>query len=307
MATAREGLGARWFWYSLLTVVGWAAWALLLKLGSLEIPDQPALFLQTLGMLPLALLLLVAGTVRGPQDRKGVAYSLLNGSITGIGILFLLAAYRKGGNTGVVSVSTALYPLVTCALAFVLLRERLSRRQWLGLALSVAAIVLFAWPSSAPSTADTTGAVGAVGAVGAAPLSLDSWLLCTFLALACFGIVGFLQKISTDRISAESALVWLIVGFVLLLPFIYTGPSTFQYSTRSIVYVVAGGLLNALGSWALLAAMKNGGKASIVVPMTAVYPMIVCLLAPFLLHEMLALMQGVGVALGLGAILLLAS
>jgi uncharacterized membrane protein len=302
MATPREGFGARWFWYALLTVVGWAAWALLLKLGSLEIPDQPALFLQTLGMLPLVPLLLARGKLRGPQDRRGVIYSLLNGAITGIGILFLLAAYRKGGNTGVVSVSTALYPLVTCALAFVLLRERLSGRQWLGLALSIAAIVLFAWPASAA----TRAADNALAAAPAAGLA-DSWLLYTLLALVCFGVVGFLQKVSTDRVSAESALVWLIVGFVLLLPFIYTGPATFHYPARSILYVVAGGMLNALGSWALLAAMKHGGKASIVVPMTAVYPMLVCLVAPLLLHEILTLVQGIGIALGLGAILLLAS
>jgi len=57
----------------------------------------------------------------------------------------------------------------------------------------------------------------------------------------------------------------------------------------------------------LLAAMKHGGKASIVVPMTAVYPMLVCLVAPLLLHEILTLVQGIGIALGLGAILLLAS
>ena len=302
MATPREGFGARWFWYALLTVVGWAAWALLLKLGSLEIPDRPALFLQTLGMLPLVPLLVAGGKLRGPQDRRGVIYSLLNGAITGIGILFLLAAYRKGGNTGVVSVSTALYPLVTCALAFVLLRERLSGRQWLGLALSIAAIVLFAWPAGAT----TSAANSALAPVPGAGLA-GSWLLYTLLALVCFGIVGFLQKLSTDRISAESALVWLIVGFVLLLPFIYSGPATFHYPARSILYVVAGGLLNALGSWALLAAMRHGGKASIVVPMTAVYPMLVCLVAPLLLHEILTLVQGIGIALGLGAILLLAS
>jgi transporter family protein len=301
MTTLREGVGARWFWYSLLTIAGWAAWALLLKLGSLEIPDAPALFLQTLGMLPLALLLLVAGTVRGPQDRRGVIYSLLNGSITGIGILFLLAAYRTGGNTAVVSVTTALYPLVTCALAVFLLRERLTRRQWLGLALSVAAIVLFAWPEHAAGDA-----AGNAAGAAASPL-LAPWLLYTILALACFGIVGFLQKVSTDRVSAESALVWLIVGFMLLLPFIYSGPSMFQYPPRSIAYVVAGGLLNALGSWALLAAMKNGGKAAIVVPMTAVYPLLVCVVAPLLLHEHLTRAQGAGVTLGLAAILLLAS
>jgi transporter family protein len=295
MNTGREGFGARWFWYSLLTIAGWAAWALLLKLGSLEIPDAPALFLQTLGMLPLALLLIAAGAVRGRQDRRGVIYSLLNGAITGIGILFLLAAYRTGGNTAVVSVTTALYPLVTCALAFAFLRERLTGRQWLGLGLSVAAIVLFAWP--APS-ADATAA--------SAPALFARWMLYTILALTCFGVVGFLQKISTDRVSAESALVWLIVGFMLLLPFIYTGPSMFHYPPPSIAFILAGGLLNALGSWALLAAMKNGGKAAIVVPMTAVYPLLVCLMAPLLLNEHLTAMQGSGVTLALAAIVLLA-
>lgn len=295
MSTVREGFGARWFWYSLLTIAGWAAWALLLKFGSLDIPDAPALFLQTLGMLPLALLLFTAGAVRGAQDRRGVIYSLLNGAITGIGILFLLAAYRSGGNTAVVSVTTALYPLVTCALALVLLRERLTARQWLGLALSVAAIVLFAWP--APSTD---------AAAASAPALFTRWMLYTILALTCFGVVGFLQKISTDRVSAESALVWLIVGFMLLLPFIYTGPSMFHYPPHSIAFVVAGGLLNALGSWALLAAMKSGGKAAIVVPMTAVYPLLVCLMAPLLLNEHLTAMQGAGVTLALAAIVMLA-
>ena len=133
------------------------------------------------------------------------------------------------------------------------------------------------------------------------------WLLYTILALSFFGIVGFLQKLSTDLLSAESALVWLTVGFVLMEPFLYSGPSMFHYSARSITFVVAGGLLNALGSWALLAAMKNGGKASVVVPMTAVYPMVVCVVAPLILKEHLTSIQAAGIACGMGAIFLLAS
>jgi transporter family protein len=144
MPLLRRSSGSRWFWYSLLTVIGWAAWALLLKVGSGQMPGDAALFFQTLGMLPLLLPLLVAGSVRGPWNLKGIVYSLLNGILTGIGILFLLAAYRTGGNTGVVSVTSALYPLVTCALAVLLLRERLSRRQLAGVALSMVSIVLFA-------------------------------------------------------------------------------------------------------------------------------------------------------------------
>jgi len=137
-------------------------------------------------------------------------------------------------------------------------------------------------------------------------MHIAPWLLFTGLALACFGIVGLLQKLSTDLVSAESALVWLIAGFLLLEPFVYSGTSTFQYSGRSIACIFLAGVLNALGSWAILAAMKSGGKASVVVPLTAVYPMVVCLVAPFVLHEHITRMQGVGIACGLGAIFLLA-
>jgi len=136
-------VNTRWFWYSILTVIGWAGWAIFLKLGSEEIPSEPSLFLQTAGMVPLAVLLLLAGSVRGPQSKRGIVYSLLNGIITGAGILCLLAAYRSGGNTSVVAVTTALYPLVTFLLAVLVLREKLSKSQMFGLGLATVSIVIF--------------------------------------------------------------------------------------------------------------------------------------------------------------------
>jgi len=133
----------RWLWYSLLTIVGWAAWAIFLKIGSVEIPSEPSLFLQTAGMVPLAVILVLAGSTRGSRSKRGIAYSLLNGIITGIGILCLLAAYRSGGNTSVVAVTSSLYPLVTFALAVLLLREKLTAVQLFGLILATASIVIF--------------------------------------------------------------------------------------------------------------------------------------------------------------------
>jgi bacterial/archaeal transporter family protein len=138
-------------------------------------------------------------------------------------------------------------------------------------------------------------------------MHIATWLIFTILALVCFGVVGLLQKLSTDLVSAESALIWLIVGFLLLEPFIYPGRSLLNYSTRSLAFVFAAGVLNALGSWAVFAAMKSGGKASVVVPMTAVYPIVVCLFAPLVLHEHITRLQGTGIACGIVAIFLLAS
>ena len=51
--------------------------------------------------------------------------------------------------------------------------------------------------------------------------------------------------------------------------------------------------------------MKSGGKASIVAPFTALYPLIVVILAPLILHESVTLLQGIGVGCSLVAVILL--
>jgi transporter family protein len=67
------------------------------------------------------------------------------------------------------------------------------------------------------------------------------------------------------------------------------------------------GVFNALGAWAVFAAMKSGGKASIVSPLTALYPLVVVLLAPLILHESITLLQAAGVICALTAVVLLST
>ena len=140
-----------------------------------------------------------------------------------------------------------------------------------------------------------------------AHLSIPSWCLPAALVLLTWGAVGLLQKLSTNYISAESALIWLVVGYILLLPWLYSGRSVFTYSTHSLAFTLVSAVLNTLGAWALLAAMKNGGKASIVVPLTALYPLVVVVSAPVFLHESLSLLQGFGILCALTSVVLLST
>lgn len=136
-------------------------------------------------------------------------------------------------------------------------------------------------------------------------MHIPSWFVFAALVLVCWGVVGLLQKLSTNRVSAESALIWLVVGFFLLTPVFYPGRSLFHYSTRSLLFILVCSALNALGALALFAAMKNGGKASIVVPVTALYPLVVVLFGPFVLKQSMTLLQGAGVLCSLAAVALL--
>jgi transporter family protein len=138
-------------------------------------------------------------------------------------------------------------------------------------------------------------------------MSIPLWFGPAVVVLVTWGIAGLLQKLSTNHLSAETALVWLVVGFFLLDPWLYPQESIFMYSSRSLVFALLSSLLNALGAWALLAAMKHGGKASIVVPFTALYPLVTVSLAPLLLHESITPQQGAGVVCALIAVVLLST
>ena len=138
-------------------------------------------------------------------------------------------------------------------------------------------------------------------------LHVAPWFWFAVITLIAWGIVGLLQKLSTNYISAESSLIWLVVGFILLQPLLYPGKAVLYYSGWNLMWALLSGVLNALGAWALFAAMKSGGKASIICPVTALYPLVVVLLVPFILHESITLFQGVGVLCALTAVVLLST
>lgn len=136
-------------------------------------------------------------------------------------------------------------------------------------------------------------------------MHLPLWFWYAIVTLVAWGIVGLLQKLSTNYISAESSLIWLVVGFVVLEPFLYPGTALYRYSTANLLCGLVCGTLNALGAWALFRALKGGGKASVVAPLTALYPIVVIAVAPLVLHESITMLQSGGVACALIAIVLL--
>lgn len=136
-------------------------------------------------------------------------------------------------------------------------------------------------------------------------MHLPPWFWYAVITLIAWGVVGLLQKLSTNYISAESSLIWLVVGFLILEPLVYPGAALMHYSAINLFWALACGTLNALGAWALFKAMKCGGKASVIAPLTALYPVVVIAAAPLILHESVTALQGVGVLCALIAIVLL--
>ena len=114
------------------------------KLGTNEISAAGMQFIFAFGFIPVAFVALALKRLEFERSLKGISYSLGNGILAGIGGLALFAAYRSGGNTSVITVATALYPVITVMLAFLILRERLTWLQIAGLGFAILAMIIFA-------------------------------------------------------------------------------------------------------------------------------------------------------------------
>jgi len=47
---------------------------------------------------------------------------------------------------------------------------------------------------------------------------VPSWVLYSGVVIVFWGVVGLFQKLGTNRVSAHSLMVWLTVGYILLIP-----------------------------------------------------------------------------------------
>lgn len=133
---------ASWLVYSLLTILLWGAWGVESKLIVDRTSPWTSQVLFTFGLIPpVALVLMSRRRFAGRDRKRGVSYAVLTGMLGGSGnITFYLALVD--GKTSVVVPLTSLAPLVTVLLAATVLKERISARQWVGLALALVAIYL---------------------------------------------------------------------------------------------------------------------------------------------------------------------
>ncbi len=132
----------------------------------------------------------------------------------------------------------------------------------------------------------------------------NSWFFYALITVVCWGAVGLLQKLGTNRISSRSVLFWLMVGFFLLLPFLQHS-QLFELSGYLVFIGLLSGFLNALGSWFLFLSLESGAKASVAVPLTGLFPLITVVLGVSILRERPSILEWVGVACALlGGIML---
>lgn len=130
-----------WFLASVSALLSFGLWGLFTKLSVVHIDSKSALMYQTVGVIIIGLFTLGMMNFKPASDPKGVGYAILTGLAYGIGCWFYFIAASKGKIITVVTL-TALYPVVTILLAYLILKEGVSMKQWIGIILAFMSILL---------------------------------------------------------------------------------------------------------------------------------------------------------------------
>ena len=132
-----------WLMYSLLTIFLWGVWGATSKAVANDINAYMNQVLFTIGLVPLLCLVVRSPRLAGGKSRKrGIFYAVITGILGGTGNITFFTSLTLGGRAAVVVPMMSLSPLATVILAFLVLRERISASQIMGLGLAVVAIYL---------------------------------------------------------------------------------------------------------------------------------------------------------------------
>lgn len=132
------------------------------------------------------------------------------------------------------------------------------------------------------------------------------WLGFSILALVLWGITGVTQKLATNSITSERSFLWFCWAMVALSAAVLVVVHLHWGLGRLVVICsIVGGALNGLGAWTSFRALESGGKASIVISLVSLYPLLTVVLAVLILDERLTALQIVGALTAIAAAILL--
>ena len=137
-------------------------------------------------------------------------------------------------------------------------------------------------------------------------LNPPRWLWLALMAMFWWGVWAFLVKLASNRLDPFQIQALFVLGMMPLIAVALARTRMAVQTDRlGIFYGVLNGVLATLGMLAFYAAMERG-RASIVGPVTALFPIVTVIGSVALLKERLNVVQGAGICFALAAILLFA-
>jgi len=138
-------------------------------------------------------------------------------------------------------------------------------------------------------------------------LLLPRWLWYSLIAMLAWGVWGVISKAEVHYVDPLLGQLLLTIGWVPLVLAVVLSKNlkTGTNLPRGTAYAVLTGLITCAGNIAFFGALSNGGPASTVVPVCALYPVVTVISAVLFLKERVNRVQVIGISMALVAIFLL--
>jgi drug/metabolite transporter (DMT)-like permease len=254
-----------WLIFAIVTTTFWGVWGALI-----EIPEKAG-FPATLGysvwaltMIPPALVALRIIRWQLEYDGRSIFLGAVIGFLGAGGQLILFQALRTGP-AYLVFPFISLSPVITIMLAYLFLRERASKRGWIGIIFALIAIPLLSYQP--PEDTVSRGYI---------------WIILALLVFLAWGIQAFVMRFANRTMKAESIFFYMMLTGLLLVPIAilmtdFSQEINWGFKGPYLTAMIQ--ILNAIGALCIVYAFRYG-KAMIVSPLTnAVAPVITVIIS----------------------------
>jgi transporter family protein len=126
-----------------------------------------------------------------------------------------------------------------------------------------------------------------------------NWLGFSLMALVLWGVWGFLSKVATQQLPPQAVYLLSVCGHGVVVGYLWlTGGLALAGHPWGLAAALAAGLCMAVGLLCFFKALAVGA-ATVVVPLTALYPLVTVVLSWAVLRESMTLRHLAGIALAL--------
>jgi drug/metabolite transporter (DMT)-like permease len=281
-----------WLIYAIVTTTFWGVWGALIELPEKAgFPATLGYIVWSLTMIPPALVALKIINWKLEKDKKSILLGCIIG-FTGAGGQLVLFQALRTGPAYLVFPFISLSPVITIILSYIFLKERASRKGWIGIVLALVAIIFLSYQP--PNDANSSGFL---------------WVILSLVVFAAWGLQAYIMRFANQTMKAESIFFYMMVTGLLLIPFAllmtdFSQEINWGFKGPYLAAIIQ--ILNAIGALTIVYAFRYG-KAIIVSPMTnAVAPVITIVLSLIIYQVLPHPVIMVGMVLALISIFLMA-
>ena len=130
---------------------------------------------------------------------------------------------------------------------------------------------------------------------------MQAWVLLSVISLTCWGVGSFLRKEATHTLSPWAIVVFQSTIVMILAVAAILVRGELQTTREAVVLAIASGSFQFLANISLAFSLARG-PASVVVPVTSMYPVVTLVLSLLLLGDTINVSQAVGLVLSAGAL-----